>query len=510
MSALNSADIAGPRDDGFARFAETRAVRRNLSRHSVRGFSYVFGTNAAEFVARIVATSILARLISPEHFGLVMMVGAVTAIADQFRDLGLSTATIQRDHITRQEVSNLFWINVGAGTLLAAAVSVSAPLVANYFREPRLVQVSLALSITPLLGGLSVQHEALLGRQMKVGRKSAMRLVAFILSSGLAIALAMLGYGYWALVWREVSRSALIVIGAWALCPWLPGRPDLGTDVRPLVKFGSGLTATYIFGAITSSLDRFILGRFKGADVVGLYRQSNQLVVMPMSQLMGPLYQVSLPSLSMLQNDARKFARFYAYVVSAVATVSMPLNAFIAIYADDITLVLLGPRWSGAATFIRIFAIGGLVQSVFSTIGFVLVSRGHSGALLRLSTATNVLRAILMVGGLRWGAVGVASGDVLTTFVMFFPYLHFALLASPVTTQDFLRALARPFAATVVVAVASGAIKLSLLPNTSIFSIVAGACFAAFVFVATWLLLPGGSAELRAIRMAATVGLNRA
>ena len=497
--AAGTTAVESRQQTGFERFADTGQTRLHLKRRSVRGFSWVMLTGGGEFAVRLGSTAILARLISPEHFGLFMMVTAVTAIADQFRDLGLSTATIQRETITREEVSNLFWINAGLGTFLAVVVSALAPLVSSYFREPRLTAITVALATTFLFGGLSVQHEALLARQMRLGPKSGMRLVGFTLSSVAAIFLAMAGYDYWALVWREVIRSAFILVGAWVLCPWIPGRPRRDTDVRSLLKFGSGLTTTYILGSITSSLDRFLLGRFQGADVVGLYRQSHQLVVAPMGQLMSPLYQVALPGLSMLQSDGGRFSSFYTRIVSIVAAASMPLSVFLMVHADDITLVVLGDNWRGAATFIRIFAAGGLLQSVFSTIGFVLVSRGRSGELLKLSTATNVLKVALMVLGLRWGAVGVALGDVSSTFIMFAPFVWLAFRKSPVTVGAFAQAIARPFACSLLVGAALAGYRLAFPVTVPLASLAGGGALTISVFIATWMLLPGGRAELQAL-----------
>lgn len=456
---------------------------------------------------RLGFTAILARLISPDDFGVFMMVTAVTVVADQFRDLGLSTATIQREQITHAEVSNLFWINTAAGVLMALAICSLSPLVALYFREPRLIWMTVVLSSTLVLGGLTVQHEALLGRQMRLGGKSGVRLLAFFLSSLVAVFLALGGFGYWALVWREISRSAFILIGAWAICPWIPGRPRRDTEVASLVKFGSGLTAAYMLGALTSSLDRVLLGRFQGAASVGLYRQSYQLVVTPMNQLMAPLYQVALPGLSMLQGDHRRFRDFFTRIVSIVATVSMPLSVFLAVYAEEVSAVILGDQWRGAATFIRIFGVGGMLQSVFSTIGFVLVSSGRSGELLKLSALQSTVKALSMLYALRWGAIGVAIADVASTAIMFVPYLRLSFRNSPVTILAFLQALRRPFISSILLALILVAFRTTVPVTNSLVSLLAGLVVAALVFPVIWVTLPGGRLEFRELRSALRVAL---
>jgi PST family polysaccharide transporter len=489
--------------DNFDNFARTADARANLARSSVRGFSYVLFSGGGEFAIRLASTAILARLISPDHFGLFMMVTAVTALADQFRDFGLSTATIQREHITHEEVSNLFWINTAAGIVMALIMCAVSPLVAAYFQEPRLLWITVALSATVLFGGLTVQHEALLGRQMRLGGKSGIRLLSSLLSAVVAIGMALSGFGYWSLVWREIARSGLILVGAWAICPWIPGMPRRDIEVRSHLRFGSGLTAAYMIGALTASLDRVLLGRFEGAVAVGFYRQSYQLVVTPMNQLMGPLYQVALPGLSMLQGDATRFRNFFVRIVSLVAAVSMPLSVFLAIYAEEIAAVILGNQWHGAAVFIRIFGIGGMLQSVFSTTGFVLVSRGQSSQLLALGTTTAVLKSVLMIVGLRWGPVGVAVADVSTTLIMFVPYLRLCFRNSPVTVSAFLGALARPFTASVVLA---GLLVMfrTVYPSAStpITGLASGLVISAIVFPVAWVMLPGGRLELRELQKA--------
>jgi O-antigen/teichoic acid export membrane protein len=506
--------MSGDGDGGdtpvFERFSDTTAARADLRRTAVRGFGDTFVLSGAEFMLRLVFTAVLARLISPEQFGLVMLVTAVTAVADSFRDLGLSTATIQREHITREQVSNLFWINAASGVLLALGVSALAPLVSTYFHEPRLTPVTMALATTFVLGGLSVQHEALLGRQMRLAPKGLMRLMAFVVSSVAAAGLAALGYGYWALVWREILRSALIVVGAWSLCRWIPGRPRRDVDVRDLVKFGSGLTATYMLTAVVSSLDRFLLGRVQGAGVVGLYRQSYQLVVAPMSQLMGPLYQVSLPSLSMLQDEPERFARAYLRIVSIVAMASMPLSVLVCIWAEEVALVMLGPQWTGAAIFVRIFAIGSLLQSVFSTTGFVLVSRGRSAELLRLTTLQVGLRASMMCVGAAWGGVGVAVADMSSTAIAFVPYLQRALHGSPVSTRAFLASVGRPFGGSVVLAAALIALKMCLPEVRPIAALGLALIVAVVSFPLGVALMPGGRTELSELASATASVLNRA
>lgn len=484
----------------FEAFADTDEVQQDLKGRSVRAFSYLLSSSGGLFILRLVSTAVLARILTPDDFGLVMMVTAVTAIADNFRDLGLSTATIQREQISRNEVTNLFWINALAGLTLCLLIAGAAPLIARFYEEPRLLPVTLALSTVFLFGGLTVQHQALLTRQLKHGRKSLVQLGAFLISSILAIGLGLAGFGFWALVLREVAQSILVLIGIWLICPWKPGWPDLKSRVGNLVRFGSGMTLSQLIGSISSSLDRFLIGRFFGAGLVAMYRQPYQLVVTPISQFMGPLYQVALPGLSMLQGDSLKYIRFYTRIATVVAMVSMPLSLLLAIYAPEITLLVLGNKWESAAIYFRIFSIGAFFRAVSSITGFVLVSRGNSRTLVKLGMVNSLVMALLMGLSLPWGPVGIAVAEVATVFLMFYPRMHYSFCQSPVTVLAFLSSIARPACASVGMAVGLLLSRAALVPHISeTASLAAGLAFAPAAFVGILRMLPGGRGELKSL-----------
>lgn len=483
----------------FQKLACTRNVRTDLRGRSVRAAAFTGSSSAIDFCVRIVSTAALARLISPEHFGLVMMVTAVTAVADQFRDLGLSSATVQREEITYEEVTNLFWINTAAGTLIAAVVCAISPLISAYYREPRLTAITCALATNFMLGGLMVQHQALLTRQLKLGYTSVIRLSSSILSTLLAITLAWMGDGYWSLVWREVARSVLLTAGMWLAFPWVPGLPSRKTSVRHLVGFGAHMAGANIVGAITSGFDRFLIGRFWGPGPVAMYRQAYQLLVAPLEQLIGPVYQVTQPGLSMLQSQPERFRRFYRKVAVVISMWTMPLSLFVAVNATDITRIILGRKWGDAAPVLMILSFGAFIKQPVACSGFVAITRGDSRTYLRMTFLNNVVMVSFMCIGVHWGVRGVAIADVVTTYVMIAPRLHAYFKGSPVNLGIFVSAIAR----SVVSSAAMALVLLGLhwaLPVENVVVRMATECVTApIVFLGFWALMPGGTAELAAL-----------
>jgi PST family polysaccharide transporter len=487
------------RSENFERFAGTEAVSVDLKRKSVLGALITGGGGALDFVLRLGSTLILARLLVPEQFGLVAMVTAVTRIAERFATLGLSTATVQAPKITHGQCSNLFWINVGAGAFFAVMLVLFSPAIASFYEDARLQTIAVALSLNFFWTGLTVQHVALLRRQMKLPQLAGNRLAATFLSVCLAIALALGGFGYWALVWKEVIQAFLVALGAWTLCPWVPGLPSLRVNMNRLLGFGRDMTLTQLLLAVSAQLDSVLIGRFAGAVELGLYRQAANLMKQPIEKLRGPIFSVSQPGLSILQREPARYRRYYRRILFVVSLATVPLGVFAAIYAHEIVLVALGQKWLGAVVFLRIFGVAAAIQPALGTTGTVMVTCGKSGRFLLVALVSNALLLILMFVGIKWGAVGIATARV-ASLVLLMPWaLYYSFAGTPVSVGDFLRSVSAPFLASLTMGAALLLLQYFADLESGLLSLAAGCGTAITVYFLAFNLLPGGRGQLRSL-----------
>src|SRR6266705_3519783 len=219
-------------------FFDVDLTSANLKERSIRGGLFTMSCQAIEAFLRIGSIVILARILIPEHFGLISMVTAITAIAERFQDFGLHSATVQKKDITHEQVSKLFWINVITGFGITVLISSMSFLIARFYHEQRLIYITIAIATSYLWTGLTIQHHAILRRQMKYAAIGGIQIGSTALSVAIAIILAVKGYGYWALVWREVLRNVFIALGTWICCPWRPGFPRKHINIDQLIKFG--------------------------------------------------------------------------------------------------------------------------------------------------------------------------------------------------------------------------------------------------------------------------------
>ncbi len=250
------------KSEKYNEFFDNTHLTRDMKGKSVRGGTIVLAGQGVSFLLQIGSTAILARLLMPEQFGLIGMVAAFTGFARIFKDLGLSQATVQQKDLTQEKVSNLFWINACFGVISNDVIVGMSPIIAWFYGDIRLRNISIALSISFLFGGLTVQHQALLNRQMRFGLLTMIGIIATFLGSVTGIILAWMGFDYWSLVWKDISTSFFIASGTWVMCRWLPGLPSRRAGIRSMLKFGGDITGFNIVNYFAKNVDNILIGRF--------------------------------------------------------------------------------------------------------------------------------------------------------------------------------------------------------------------------------------------------------
>ena len=211
----------GPVD--HQRHFDTELLRRGLRQRALFGGVATAGGHAGRVALMVGATLVLSRLLRPADFGLVAMVTSITGFSNMFLDFGLSTATIQREDVRHDQVTTMFWINLAISLFIGLVIAALAPAIVWFYGEPRLLGITLALAAAALLAGLSVQHQAILRRQMRYGALVGRDLAATACGAGVAVLLAWRGAGYWSLVAQQVVLVAVRTALVWVASRWRPG-----------------------------------------------------------------------------------------------------------------------------------------------------------------------------------------------------------------------------------------------------------------------------------------------
>jgi O-antigen/teichoic acid export membrane protein len=479
------------------RLFRTDHLKTDLGGRAARGGAVAITTQAIKFFITLGATSVMARLLTPKDYGLIGMVAFVTGFVSTYKDLGLSAATIQRREITVDQISTLFWVNVLLSVGVTLFTVLIAPLVAWFYGEPRLTWITIFTASGFLISGLAVQHEALLRRQMRFFALATIGLLSLIVGYIVGIVMAWKGFSYWALVGSQLAVVLTSTVITCAICRWIPGWPRRGTGVGSMIRFGGNLTGFATINFFSRNLDNLLIGRFWGAQQLGIYSRAYQLMMLPIEQVNEPITSVAIPSLSRLTDADEDYRRAYLRMLQKIALLTMPAVALMIATADWIVAIVLGPQWREVGPLLVILGIAALIQPISNTTGWLFVSQGRTKDMFKLALIGGPITMASIVVGLPWGARGVATSYVVVHLLLIVFVFWFAGRKGPVRASDIFRTIGTFAGASLSALVASLAFRSWQHPANPILGILI--CLA-IVVVTTMLvlsLLPSGREALR-------------
>jgi PST family polysaccharide transporter len=478
--------------------APHRRPAADLGRVAARGAGVTLAAQSVRIVLQLASVVVLARLLAPRDYGLLAVGLVVVGVGEVVRDLGLTTAAIRAPQLTDRQRDGLFWVSTAAGVLLALLVTAAAGPLAAGFGEPELAPVLRVLALTFVLNGLAAQYRAGLTRELRFGAVAGCDLLAQAVALGAAVTAAAAGAGYWALVVQQLVQGVVVLSAAVAAARWLPGLPRRGAGLRPLLRFGGGVAATQLVHYLGNNLDTLALGLRAGPAALGVYTRGFQLLMTPLNALRSPATTVAVPVLSRLQDDLPRSAEYLRraqLALGATLVAGMALGAGVAAPLVDL---LLGSRWAQVAPVLALLAVAGSAQTLAFVGHWVYLSRGLSGALLRYTLLTLVLKAACIAVGSAHGVVGVAAGYA-TAAVLEWPLsLWWLSRITVLPVRELLRGALRITACALVGGTAAFLATQPTASWPSAGRVVAGlaAGLAAYALLA---LLPGIRADLRGV-----------
>ncbi|WCE06453.1 lipopolysaccharide biosynthesis protein [Pseudoxanthomonas sp. JBR18] len=364
----------------------------------------------ARMVVQFGGIILLARLLSPEDYGLMAMVTALVGICEILRDFGLSSAAIQAKSLSKEQRDNLFWLNSGIGLILGLTVFAGAGAISRFYHEPRLIAVAQVMSVTFLLSGMNTQYRAHLSRGLQFGRLAMSDVGGQSLGLIAGVCAALYGLGYWALVIQQVVGAFIGLLVSAIASRWLPGRPHRGVPMRSFLTFGGHLMAAQMLGYVSQNIGQVVIGYRIGAEALGLYNRAFQLLMMPLNQINAPATTVALPVLSKLQDEPSRYAAFLLRGQTVMIHVIVAIFSFACAQASPLIILFLGQKWQPAVPIFQILTLGGIFQVVAYAAYWVFLSLGLTREQLTYSVLVRVLTICCIFAGVHWGALGVAVG----------------------------------------------------------------------------------------------------
>jgi PST family polysaccharide transporter len=324
-----------------------------------------------------------------------------------------------------------------------------------FYGEPHLLWVAVVLSVAFVFNGIGAQHRAMLQREMRFQLLALIDTAALVASIATGIGAALIGAGYWAIVAMTVVVPAGGAVGVWLASRWIPGRLHRGAGVRGMLRYGGTLTLNSVIMYFAYNMDKVLLGRFWGAEALGIYGRAYQLVNIPTDNMNFTLGLVAFPALARMQDEPRRLKEYFLRGYGLFLAITIPITASCLLFAEDIVQVLLGPKWSGAVGVFRLLAPTTLVLAFINPLAWLMLAAGHA---LRSLKIAMIIAPVVMIGyslGLGSGPTGVALGFSIAMVLLVVPVMMWAKEGTLISGGDIARTVMRPLASAIAGGVAA-------------------------------------------------------
>jgi O-antigen/teichoic acid export membrane protein len=383
---------------------------QTLGASTLRGMFWSYGSYVGGRLLSLIATAILARLISPKSFGLVALALTFMAFLDLIQGLGVAEAiVIAGEEESDEQTETAFALNVALGLLLSVITAALGPAAAAFFHQPELVALMPVLGLNFLLSGVGNTHAALALKRMDFRSRTAAELAEVLIRGVIGVALALAGAGVWSLVIGYVVGTLAWTITLWVFISWRPHFKPRRRHVGRLVRFGGSLTGIAVLGAFLSQFDNLVVGRVLGATALGFYTMATRLPYLLIVNLAVVAGRVLFPAFASL-SDTAEMGRAYLSAIEYTVMVTLPLTVFMIILAEPLMVGLFGPKWLPAVASAQVLCLWALMSPLDQVSGNAFKSRGRPDIQLKIA----IPRAILLVIG---SLVFVHDGIVAVSWV---------------------------------------------------------------------------------------------
>ncbi|MFB6317426.1 lipopolysaccharide biosynthesis protein [Saccharicrinis sp. FJH54] len=375
-----------------------------LDRISNQGLQFIIGI-------------VLARILTPEEFGLVGMITVFIVISNVFIDSGFGLALINKKETNIIEESSVFWLNLIVSILVFVLLYFLSPYIANFYEEPILTDITRVLGLTLVLQALGSIHLNLLTKELDFKTQFRLTLTSKIVSGIVGIGAALYGFGVWALVFQRIVQSFWQSAGLWIFHKWRPKLSFSLPELKPLWGYGSKLLASSLLSTVSDNIYSLVIGKGFSAADLGYYRRAKGYQILPVSLLTSTIGRVSFPIYSKVKDDSKKYLQLMRKSFSLMSFVSFPVLAGLAVMAKPIIIVMITDKWLPSVPYLQLLCIIGMLYPWNLMNVQALVAYGRSDLNLRITIIKNGLRLLNLFVMMNFSVLFIVVGEVFVSLL---------------------------------------------------------------------------------------------
>ena len=350
----------------------------SLKEKTAKGLLWGGMSTGVQQLLNLVFGIILARKLSQADYGMIGMLAIFSAVAACMQEGGFIAALNRKKEVTQRDYNAVFWMSVLTSICFYLLFWFTAPLIADFYGEPRLTDLARYSFLSFLFVSFSIAPRAYIFRNMMVRQSSIISVVAVLLSGLVGIVMAYQGYAYWGLATQNIVFTLTVSVLNYYFSGW---RPSFHIDLRPvkqLLGFSSKLIVTNIVTAANTNILSVLLGKYYTAPEVGDFTQANKWNTMGHSLITNMLYSITQPVLTKTDDDRQRQKQVFRKLLRFTAFVSFPLMLCLALVSEEFIVILITEKWLSSAHILRVLCLAGAVMPVSYLFSNLLISRGHS------------------------------------------------------------------------------------------------------------------------------------
>jgi len=392
----------------------------NLKEKAVGGIIWSFADNLFRLGISFVIGIVLARLLTPEAYGLIGVISIFTSLFITITDSGLSTALIKKENATDKDFSTIFIANIVVSLFLYLLLYLSAPFIADFFGNSQLVSLTRVAGIIVIINGLSLIQKTHLTKLVDFKTQTKVTLLASIIGGAVGISMALLGFGVWSLVAQLIISSLVTTVSLWLFNRWWPKMVFSYNSFKELFGFGWKLMLVGIISTFWKDIYNLVIGKCYQPAVLGQYTRSKQFADLCSSNITSVVQRVSLPILSRVQSDQRQMLNVYRKTLRLTAFVSFVLLCGLAGISQTFIYVLLGEQWLTAAKFLPIICMIMMLYSIGLINLNMIAIKGRSDLCLKIEVVKKIIDILPIVMGIVYDIYWMLYASVVTSVVSYF------------------------------------------------------------------------------------------
>lgn len=374
---------------------------------------------------QVAVTVVLARILTPEDFGVIAMLALFIGVAGIFIDSGFSSALIQRQKITHTDESTVFFFNLVMGAVAALLLCAAAPWIATFFKQPVLQYLTYAMAFNLFIGAFGSIHTTLLNKELNFRTTAKVGVASSVSAGAVAIYMASQGFGVWSLAANSVMSGIITVLLLWLWHPWRPAWTFSLASLRSFFRFGGYTMAATLTDVFSTNLYSILIGKMYSARDVGFYDRAHHTQQLPITLMMGIINRVAFSSFATVAEDKARLVRGLRQAQAISMFVNIPVLAGIIILAEPLVLTLFGEQWLSIVPILQVLGLGGLLWPLHVLNLNILMAQGRSDLFFKITIFKKMFAISLTVAASFYGVMAIAWTQVVISILAYFVNTHY-------------------------------------------------------------------------------------